>query len=50
MTMDVMEIQEILPHRYPFLLIDKVTNIKMNKIWLEVPHVFLKKRFGTSEY
>jgi len=27
MTMDVIEIQEILPHRYPFLLIDRVTDI-----------------------
>ncbi|MEA1983338.1 MAG: 3-hydroxyacyl-ACP dehydratase FabZ [Campylobacterota bacterium] len=25
--MDVMEIQEILPHRYPFLLVDRVTEI-----------------------
>ena len=25
MTMDVIEIQEILPHRYPFLLLDRVT-------------------------
>ncbi|MEA2073060.1 MAG: 3-hydroxyacyl-ACP dehydratase FabZ, partial [Campylobacterota bacterium] len=27
MTMDVMEIQEILPHRYPFLLVDRVTEL-----------------------
>lgn len=27
MIMDVMEIQEILPHRYPFLLVDRVTDI-----------------------
>ena len=27
MTMDVMEIQKIIPHRYPFLLLDRVTNI-----------------------
>ena len=25
--LDVIQIQEILPHRYPFLLVDKVTNI-----------------------
>ena len=25
MIMDVMEIQQILPHRYPFLLVDRVT-------------------------
>ncbi len=27
MTLDVMEIQKIIPHRYPFLLLDRVTNI-----------------------
>ncbi len=27
MTMDVTEIQKILPHRYPFLLVDRVTDM-----------------------
>ena len=31
MTMDVIEIQEILPHRYPFLLIDRVTDVINNE-------------------
>ena len=31
MTMDVMEIQEIIPHRYPFLLLDRVTDIVQNE-------------------
>lgn len=31
MIMDVMEIQEILPHRYPFLLVDRVTDIQKNE-------------------
>ncbi|MDD2790017.1 MAG: 3-hydroxyacyl-ACP dehydratase FabZ [Sulfurimonas sp.] len=31
MTMDVMEIQKILPHRYPFLLVDRVTDIVKNE-------------------
>jgi len=30
MIMDVIEIQEILPHRYPFLLIDRVIEISAN--------------------
>jgi 3-hydroxyacyl-[acyl-carrier-protein] dehydratase len=30
MIMDVMEIQKIIPHRYPFLLLDRVTEIKEN--------------------
>ena len=31
MIMDVVEIQEILPHRYPFLLVDRVTEIAPNE-------------------
>ena len=31
MTMDVNEIQEILPHRYPFLLLDRVTDMEISK-------------------
>ncbi|DAB29561.1 MAG TPA: 3-hydroxyacyl-[acyl-carrier-protein] dehydratase FabZ [Sulfurimonas sp. UBA12504] len=31
MIMDVMEIQKILPHRYPFLLVDRVTDIVKNE-------------------
>jgi len=31
MTMDVIEIQEIIPHRYPFLLLDRVTDIVANE-------------------
>jgi len=27
MLMDVMDIQQILPHRYPFLLVDRVTDL-----------------------
>ena len=31
-TLDVMQIMKILPHRYPFLMVDKVTKIDGNKI------------------
>ena len=31
MVMDVVEIQEVLPHRYPFLLVDRVTDIVKNE-------------------
>ena len=30
--MDIKEIMNILPHRYPFLLIDKVTQLEENKV------------------
>lgn len=29
--MDVVEIQEILPHRYPFLLVDRVVSLKIKE-------------------
>jgi len=32
MIMDVMEIQEIIPHRYPFLLLDRVTDLTPNEV------------------
>ncbi len=31
MIMDVVEIQEIIPHRYPFLLVDRITEIAKNE-------------------
>ena len=31
MTIDVVEIQKILPHRFPFLLIDRVTDLKVGE-------------------
>lgn len=27
MTLDIQQIKEIIPHRYPFLLVDKITNL-----------------------
>lgn len=32
MTLDVVEIQKILPHRYPFLLLDRVTEVKVGEV------------------
>lgn len=29
---NVMQIQEILPHRYPFLLVDKITELKVKEL------------------
>ena len=31
-TLDVVQIMKVLPHRYPFLMVDKVTRIEGNKI------------------
>jgi len=29
--LDIMEIQEILPHRYPLLLVDRITEMEKGK-------------------
>ncbi|QFR48914.1 3-hydroxyacyl-ACP dehydratase FabZ [Sulfurimonas lithotrophica] len=31
MVMDVTQIQKIIPHRYPFLLVDRITEVNINK-------------------
>jgi len=31
MTLDVIEIQKIIPHRYPFLLVDRITKVNPNE-------------------
>jgi len=43
MIMDVMEIQEILPHRYPFLLVDRVTNIEKNETLIAYKNVSISE-------
>jgi len=43
MIMDVMEIQEILPHRYPFLLVDRVTDIVSNETLIAYKNVSISE-------
>src|SRR5205807_4947952 len=31
-TLDIMQVMKVLPHRYPFLMVDKITKIEGNKI------------------
>jgi len=33
-TFDIKEIVRVLPHRYPFLLVDKILEINLNKGWI----------------
>ena len=39
MPMDVVEIQRILPHRYPFLMIDRVTEVERMKRIVAIKNV-----------
>jgi len=43
MIMDVMEIQQILPHRYPFLLVDRVTDLVKNESIISYKNVSISE-------
>ena len=47
--MDIKEIMNILPHRYPFLLIDKVENIEDNKI-VAIKNVSMNEYFFQGHF
>ena len=43
MIMDVVEIQEIIPHRYPFLLVDRITEIVKNETLIGYKNVSISE-------
>jgi len=43
MIMDVMEIQSILPHRYPFLLVDRVTELTKSESTIAFKNVSISE-------
>ena len=47
--MDIKEIMEIIPHRYPFLLIDKVENLEDNKI-IAIKNVTINEYFFQGHF
>lgn len=47
--MDIKEIMEIIPHRYPFLLLDKVESIEENKI-VAVKNVTINEYFFQGHF
>ena len=47
--MDIKEIMQIIPHRYPFLLIDKVENIEDNKI-VAIKNVSINEYFFQGHF
>jgi 3-hydroxyacyl-[acyl-carrier-protein] dehydratase len=42
---DINEIQKILPHRYPFLLIDKITELEVNQYARGIKNVTINEPF-----
>ena len=47
--MDIKEIMEIIPHRYPFLLIDKVEHLEDNKI-IAIKNVTINEYFFQGHF
>ncbi|OGX37332.1 MAG: 3-hydroxyacyl-[acyl-carrier-protein] dehydratase FabZ [Omnitrophica WOR_2 bacterium RIFCSPHIGHO2_02_FULL_52_10] len=50
MELDVLDIQKIIPHRYPFLLIDKVISLEPNEKLVAVKNVSINEQFFTGHF
>lgn len=49
-TMDIMEIQKWLPHRYPFLLIDKILDLVPDSYIVAVKNVTMNEHFFEGHF
>ena len=50
MELDILEIQKIIPHRFPFLLIDKVLEIKPNEKLIALKNVSVNEHFFVGHF
>lgn len=50
MSLSIMEIQEIIPHRYPFLLLDKVEEIEEGKKVVAYKNVTMNEYFFQGHF
>lgn len=48
--LDVQQIKEIIPHRYPFLLVDKVTEIEAEKRVVGIKNVTINEPFFQGHF
>jgi 3-hydroxyacyl-[acyl-carrier-protein] dehydratase len=49
-TMDIHKVLSLLPHRYPFLLVDKVIDYKVNDYLIAVKNVSYNEPFFTGHF
>ena len=49
-TIDIHRIRELLPHRYPFLLIDKVTDYELGKTLSAIKNVTINEPFFQGHF
>ena len=50
LPLDVMAIQQLLPHRYPFLLVDRVTEFEANKRIVGIKNVTINEPFFNGHF
>lgn len=49
-TMNITEIQELLPHRYPFLMVDRVTSFEKEKTLTAIKNVSINEPQFTGHF
>src|SRR3954449_4832883 len=50
MEMDIQAIQEVIPHRYPFLLVDKIVECEMGKRAVGIKNVTMNEPFFQGHF
>lgn len=50
MQLDILEIQKIIPHRFPFLLIDKVIDCRPNEKLIALKNVSVNEHFFVGHF
>ena len=50
MQLDVREIQKIIPHRFPFLMIDRVVDLEPNKKLVAIKNVSINEQFFVGHF
>ena len=50
MQLDIQEIKKVIPHRFPFLLIDKVTDVVPNEKLTAVKNVSINEQFFVGHF
>ncbi|GEC91592.1 MULTISPECIES: 3-hydroxyacyl-ACP dehydratase FabZ [Brevibacillus] len=48
--LDIMQIQEIIPHRYPFLLVDRIEELELGKKAVGVKNVTINEPFFQGHF
>ncbi len=50
MELDIQEIKKIIPHRFPFLMIDRVIEVKPNERLVAIKNVSVNEQFFTGHF